>query len=195
MKVLKKIGIALLLIIALLCVISLFLPSKVHVQRSIMINAPVKTVFNTVNNFRTWINWSYWDQIDPKMKSTFEGPEAGAGAIHRWESENDSVGVGSMTITESVEPSKVLTSLEFGDWVAPGGWLFDQTDEGLRTTLFMDMDMPFYARIPGLFMDKMLGKDFDKTLVNLKKYTEGLPIETTDASWSVETITTPPAHV
>jgi effector-binding domain-containing protein len=194
MKILKKIGIGLLVLIALLVVISLFLPSKVHVQRSIMINAPAKTIFHTVNNLKTWINWSYWDRIDPNMKSTFEGPEAGVGAIHRWESENDSVGKGSMTITESVEPTKVLTSLEFSEWVTPGGWLFDQTDEGVRTTIFMDMDMPFYARIPGLFMDKMLGKDFDKTLANLKNYTESLPVEAA-TTWTVETVTTTPAHV
>jgi effector-binding domain-containing protein len=100
-----------------------------------------------------------------------------------------------MTITESVEPSKILTSLEFGDnWVTPGGWLFDDTDEGVRATIFMDMDLPFYTRIPGLFFDKMLGKDFDKTLAGLKGYTEGLPKETA-ATWVVETITTSPAQV
>ena len=99
-----------------------------------------------------------------------------------------------MTITESVEPSKILTSLEFSEWKTPGGWLFDETDEGVRTTLFMDMDMPFYARIPGMFMDKMLGKDFDKTLANLKAYTESLPAETTN-TYTVETVTTTQAHV
>jgi len=194
MKFLKKLGIGILILILLLAIISLFLPSKIHVERSIMINAPVKTVFNAVNNLQLWINWSYWDRIDPNMKSTFEGPQSGVGAIHRWESENDSVGKGSMTITESVEPSKVLTSLEFSDWKTPGGWLFDDTEEGVKATIFMDMDMPFYARIPGMFMDKMLGKDFEKTLAGLKSYTEGLPKES-EATWVVETITTSPAKV
>jgi len=194
MKILKKIGIGILLLLLLLAIISLFLPSKIHIQRSTIVNAPIKTVYGTVNNLKSWINWSYWDQIDPKMKSTFEGPETGTGAIHRWESENSSVGKGSMTITESVEPTKILTSLEFSDWVTPGGWLFDQTDEGVRATIFMDMNMPFYARIPGMFMDKMMGNDFDKTLANLKAYTESLPTETA-TTWHVETVTTSPAKV
>jgi len=196
MKFLKKLGIGILVLILLLAIISLFLPSKMHVERSITINAPAKTVFNAVNNLKLWSNWSYWDRIDPNMKSTFEGPEAGVGAIHRWDSENDSVGHGSMTITESVEPTKIATSLQFEDWVTPGGWTFeDNADQGVKTTIFMDMDMPFYTRIPGmLFFDKMLGGDFEKTLAGLKGYTEGLPKETA-TTWVVETITTSPAKV
>lgn len=195
MNILKKIGIALLVILALLAIVSLFLPGKLHIERSIVINTPAKTIFGTVNNLRTWANWSYWDRIDPNMNSTFEGPEAGVGAIHRWDSENDSVGHGSITITESVEPEKIGTSLEFDKkWTTPGGWTFNTTPEGVQTTIFMDMELPIYTRIPGLFMDKMLGKDFEKTLNGLKQYTENLPAES-EASWVVETVTTTPSPV
>jgi effector-binding domain-containing protein len=195
MKILKKIGIGLLIILVILAIVSVFLPSKVHIERSAVINAPVKTIFGTVNNLKTWINWSYWDRIDPNMKSVFEGPEAGVGAVHRWESENDSVGHGSMTITGVTEPNEILISLAFGkDWVTPGGWRFEETPEGVKTTMFLDMEMPFYARIPGLFMDGMMGKDIAKTIDNLKQYTESLPAESNTA-WVVETITTSPAQV
>lgn len=195
MNILKKIGIGFLALLLVLALISLFIPSKVHVERSATINASAKTVFNTVNNLKTWNNWSYWDRIDPNMKSTYQGPEAGTGAIHRWDSENDSVGKGSLTITESIEPTKILTSLEIDEtWTAPGGWLFEETGSGVKATVFMDMDMPFYMRIPGMFMDDMLEKDFGKTLAGLKQYTEGLPAETNTA-WVVETITTTPAMV
>jgi len=195
MNILKKIGIGLLILIAILALVSAFLSSKIHVERSIVINAPAKTVFNQVNNFKNWINWSYWDRLDPNMKSTFEGPESGVGSIHRWESDHDEVGKGSMTITGATEPNEIMTSLAFGeDWVSPGGWFFEDSPEGVKTTMFMDMTMPFYARIMGLFMDGILGKNFDASLSNLKTYTEGLPKETA-ASWNVETITTTPVQV
>ncbi|MDQ3051985.1 MAG: SRPBCC family protein [Bacteroidota bacterium] len=195
MNILKKIGIGLLILVVVLVVISLFLPAKVHIERSVVINAPVKTVYNTVNNLKSWINWSYWDQIDPNMISRFEGPESGVGAIHRWESEHELVGNGSMTFTETAEPNKILTSFEFDQtWITPGGWLFEEVQGGSKATVFMDMEMPFYARIPGMFMDGKLGADFDKTLAGLKNYTESLPIASA-SSWTVETITTTPAPV
>ncbi len=195
MNILKKTGIGVLIIVVVLALISLFLPAIVHVERSVVINAPIKTVFKTVNNLKSWINWSYWDQIDPKMISEFEGPESGVGAIHRWNSEHEMVGNGSMTITETAESSKILTSFEFDQtWITPGGWLFEETEGGSKATVFMDMEMPFYARIPGMFMKGKLEEDFDKTLAGLKNYTEGLPVESASA-WTVETITTTPAPV
>lgn len=192
MNILKKIGIGLLVIILILVIISLFIPSKVHIERSVIINAPVKTVFDAVNNLKTWKNWSYWDRIDPDMVSRYEGPESGVGATHRWDSENEKVGHGSMTITAVDEPKSLTTSLAFDKWVTPGGWLFDETPEGVKTTMYLDRDMPFYGRISGLFMDKMFGEDFDKSLMGLKSYTESLPANET---WKVETITTNPVKV
>jgi effector-binding domain-containing protein len=192
-KIMKKLGLILLVIILLFAFVSAFLPGKIHVDRSITINAPAAKVFGQVNDLTTWKNWSYWDQIDPNMKSEFEGPSSGAGAIHKWTSENDSVGTGSLTIVESTGPNSITTSLTFEQMTSMGGWTFADSPEGTVATIFMDIEMPFYARIfPGLMMNGWLGKDFEKTLAGLKKHCESLPVETA-ASWEVETLTTSPA--
>lgn len=176
MKILKKIVIVLAVLFGLYILISLFLPSKVRVERSILINTPPAVVFPQVNNFHNWQSWSYWDNIDPAMKSTYEGPESGKGAKHIWESEHKSVGHGNMTITESKPDKEILTDLEFeAHGISHGGWTFKDSAGGCFVTIYMEMDMGFLGRPMGLMMDKMLGSDFEKTLEGLKKHCESLP--------------------
>src|SRR5512146_255816 len=130
MNAVKKILLVLLVVIAILALVSAFLPSKIHVERSVTINRPPKVVFDQVNNLKVWKNWSYWDNIDPNMKSTYEGPESGPGAIHSWSSDHEKVGTGSMTIVEVSEPNSILTSLTFSSMSSPGGWTFSESDSG-----------------------------------------------------------------
>ncbi len=191
MKILKKIGIVLLVLIAIWLVVSLFLPSNIRIARSTVIQAPAAAVFNTVNNMHTWKDWSYWDRIDPNMDSRFEGPETGAGSIHYWSSKNDSVGTGSLKITESTPNTALKTELSFeGMGSSMGGWDFEESAEGIKATIYMNIDVGFTGRvIPGLILDKFIGKDFEKTLAGLKNYVETLPAPVA-ASWKIETVTT-----
>ncbi|MCW3103987.1 MAG: hypothetical protein JWO09_2427 [Bacteroidetes bacterium] len=176
MKILKKIGIALLVLVALFLIVSLFLPSNVRVERSTQINVPASVAFSQVNNFHNWPQWSYWDNIDPAMKSTYEGPESGVGAKHLWTSDNENVGHGNITIVESKPDTLILTDLEFeGMGTSRGGWKFRNEGNGCIATTYMDMDMGFFGRVPGLMMDGMLGGDFEKTLAGLKKHCESMP--------------------
>jgi effector-binding domain-containing protein len=177
MKILKKAGIVLLIIVALYIIVSLFLPSIVRVERSTVIKAPIHVVFGQVNNFHQWPHWSYWDNIDPEMKSTYEGPESGVGAKHLWTSTNKNVGTGNIVIVDSKPDSLILTDLNFeGMGTSHGGWLFKEVEGGTEAKTYMEMDMGFFGRIMGLMMEGMLGGDFEKTLEGLKKHCESLPV-------------------
>jgi effector-binding domain-containing protein len=192
MNVVKKVFIVLLVLLGIFVLVSLFLPSKVKVQRSIFINAPSSVVFEQINNFKNWPKWSYWDNIDPEMKSTYEGPESGVGAKHIWSSEHKDVGHGSITIVESKPNSLVMTDLDFeGMGTSHGGWTITDSANGSNVTTFMEMDMGFFGRIMGLMMDKMLGGDFEKTLEGLKKHCESLPAVPQAGKIAVEPTTTP----
>jgi effector-binding domain-containing protein len=141
-----------------------------------MINVPASVAFDQVNNFHIWPKWSYWDNIDPAMTSTYEGPESGVGAKHFWKSEHKDVGHGNITIVGSTPHSEILTDLDFeGMGISHGGWLFKDTTGGCLVTTYMEMDMGFFGRVFGLMMDGMLGADFEKTLAGLKKHCESLP--------------------
>ena len=176
MKIVKRIALVLVILAGIWTILAFCGKSNVHVERTAMINAPASAAFDEVNTLKQWKTWSYWDNIDKvSMKDSFSGPEAGVGAIHYWDSPNDSVGKGSLKITQSVPNQFVETELYFdGMGTSLGGWKFKDTAGGTLVTTYMDMHPPFFMRPMTLFMDmeKMLGPDFDKSLAGLKKAAE-----------------------
>lgn len=178
MKILKKIGIALLAIILLVTIISFFLPSKIRVERSIVINAPTEVIFDQINNFRNWKNWSPWDKKDSTMKKEFFGPEQGVGAGYKWESNHKEVGNGSQTIVASVPNDSIYTALNFMDnGKGESGFKFNKEGDATQLTWYMLMDMGMNPinKIKGLFIDKFLAPDFEAGLNSLKILAESLP--------------------
>ena len=175
MKLLKRIGIILLAVIVLLVVISFMLPSKIHVERSAAIGAPANVVFMQVNNLRNWNNWMPYNKIDPEMKIEYNGKEEGTGAGYSWSSENSQVGNGKITITESKPNELIVTALDFMEnGNATGSFKFEPSGSETKVTWGMDMDMGMnpIARYLGLFMDQLMGQDFEKGLRDLKSVSE-----------------------
>lgn len=194
MKILKGLGITILVLGVVYLVLALFGPSKMHVERTTLINSSAGTVFNEINTLKQWQMWSYWDNIDPNMKSTYEGPESGVGAKHLWTSTNDSVGNGSLTIKKSEPTSLVECDLEFeGMGVSTSGWSIKDTAGGVLVTAYMDGETPFLFRPMMLFMDMeaILGGDFEKTLAGLKKHCEALGSPEMVAEINIEATTMP----
>lgn len=193
----KKVLLILLLFVVVLLLISMLLPSRVKITRSAHIDADARIVFDQVNQLPNWKNWSYWDRIDPNMKSRYEGASGGTGSIHKWTSEHDQVGNGSITITESDEPSSVKYALKFGDMpVSNGGFdIISDTSGGVIASMFIEIDLPIYTRIFGLFFDRMMGPDFEASLKNMKSYCESHPAKAAAQSWKIESITTDSAFI
>lgn len=175
MKIIKKIGLVLLVIIALLVLVSFFLPSKVHVERSLTIKAPPELIFSEVNNLKNWAHWSPWLRLDPAMKMSYEGPEEGVGAKYSWQSEHPKVGDGSMWIIESKPAELVLTQMDMGDMGRPKGtYKLEKNGDETKVTWIMDADgegIPWSMYVPSkffnLFMDDMLGPMFEAGLKNM----------------------------
>eukprot|EP01031_Cornospumella_fuschlensis_P018087 gene18087-biopygen15261 len=108
----KKILIALVLILAALAVVIATRPDDFRVTRSATIAAPPTALFEQVNDLKKWEAWSPWAKLDPNSKMTYEGPPAGVGAVAKWNGNND-VGEGIQTITESRPGELVRMKLEF----------------------------------------------------------------------------------
>ena len=70
MAILKKIVLALVVLIVLLAAIGMMLPRNVHVERSIVIDAPPATVFALVDGYKQFNKWSPWAALDPNAKYT-----------------------------------------------------------------------------------------------------------------------------
>jgi Polyketide cyclase / dehydrase and lipid transport len=151
-------------------------PDAFRVQRSATIRAPREKIFPLINDFHHWGSWSPWEKLDPAMKKTHSGPAEGLGSVYEWEG-NKQVGKGRMEIKESTPPSKVLIQLDFfKPFEAHNTAEFTLDGQGDSTNVvwIMDGHSPYMFKVMSLFMsmDKMIGKDFEAGLANLKSLTE-----------------------
>jgi hypothetical protein len=173
---LKKILIALAVIVVVFVAIVALQPSEFRVARSMTIAAPAQVVFAQVNDFHNWTAWSPWAKLDPAMKQTYEGAPAGIGAVYTWAG-NKEVGEGRMTIIESRPSDLIRIKLEFfKPFAGTSITEFTFKPEGNQTAVTWSMSGKnnFMAKAFHLFMnmDKMIGDDFDKGLANLKSVAE-----------------------
>lgn len=179
MKTLKRIGLGLLVLIILLAIIGFFLPRQVHVERSIVINAPAQVPFNLINDLKQWEKWSPWHQLDPNTKWTFSEPASGTNAWYTWKSDHKNVGSGKLTIVESTAPAHIKSKLEFEGWDASyAEYILVEENGATKLTWTMDSDMGMnpMGRWFGLFMDGMIGKDYEKGLAKIKEVSEKSPL-------------------
>jgi effector-binding domain-containing protein len=175
--VFKKILMVLVVVVVLIAVIGFLLPRHTVVKRSVTINRPASLVYATVNSFVLFPKWSPWQDLDPNMRQTTEGPRDGVGAKLIWKG-NDKVGSGTQLITASTPDQSMASDLDFGD-MGTAKSLVTLAPEGnlTRATWAVDMDMganPIGHYI-GLTMDGMLGKDFASGLGKLKVLVESMP--------------------
>jgi hypothetical protein len=123
--------------------------------------------------------------LDPNSKVTFEGPEAGEGAIFRWAG-NAEVGEGSMTIQESRPPEYVKIELHFikpFEDTAITEFKLAPDGDATNVTWTMDGQHNFVSKAMCLLvmdMDKMIGDKYEEGLANMQAVVEALPAE--DAS-------------
>jgi effector-binding domain-containing protein len=175
MKALKIIGIIILILIVVPLLISLFLPNKVHVERSRVIDSDKGYLFEQVNTLKNWEKWSPWHRIDPNMGLTYNNIPSGKGASYSWTSKNGRVGNGKLTILESYPNDSIKVEMDFME--NGKGWAdyyFKKQDNGIEVTWTMDSNLgnPI-AKLFGLFMDKMIGPDFEKGLKQLDSIAAG----------------------
>jgi effector-binding domain-containing protein len=175
MKALKIIGIIILVLVVLFLVVAFFLPSKVYMEESIVINKPASLIFKQVNNFKNWGQWSPFQAADPEMKNTYEGPEQGVDATMRWTSPKN--GNGYMTIIESVPYKKVVSTLDFG--MAGTTNIFELKEENGATKVEWSVNIAKLKypmeRYIGLMMPGMMKGMFVQGLEKLKEVTEAMP--------------------
>lgn len=173
---LKKIALALLALLAIVLVLATMQADRFSVKRSISIKAPPDKIAPLLTDFHRWPEWSPWEHLDPAMKRSFSGASAGQGAVYSW-SGNKDAGAGRMEIVEAASPAKTVIKLDFiTPFESHNTTVFSLRPEGAMTTVEWDMSgpMPFVSKIMSVFfsMDKLIGKDFEKGLNNLKAAAE-----------------------
>lgn len=173
---LKKFFIALSVLVAAVLLFAATRPDTFRVERKIVIQAPPEKIYAELSDFQRWGAWSPWEKMDPQMKRSFSTPAAGQGASYAWEG-NSNVGQGRMVIREAAVPAKLVIQLDF---MAPmeahntAEFTLAPQSNGTEVTWAMYGPNPYVAKLMQLFfsMDKMVGKDFEAGLANLKAVAE-----------------------
>ena len=161
-------------ILGTLLVVGMLLPRQVHVERSVSVARPPAEVFPLANSLKRFNEWSPWRDIDPAAKITFSGPDSGVGSSMHWDG-NKQIGTGTDTIIASLPDRQVRLELDFGpQGKATSAIELAPADGGTRVTWTLDMDVGSgpVGRYAGLFMDRIIGPDYERGLAKLKALAE-----------------------
>src|SRR6476659_8580882 len=175
-EVLVIIAVVLAIAIAVVLILAATKPDTLRVQRAITVSAPAENIFPLINDFHQWRAWSPYEHKDPAMKRTYGGADSGKGAVYGWDGDKN-VGSGRMEILDSSAPAKIVIKLDFfKPFEGHNTAEFTMLPQGDAThvTWLMHGQSPFMGKIMNVFinMDRMIGKDFEIGLANLKRLTE-----------------------
>ena len=147
-----------------------------RVERSIAISAPAERVFDAIVDFHRWTDWSPWEGLDPNMARRYFGPDSGVGSVYEWEGKRK-VGQGRMEIVDATAPTSIGVKLDFiKPFKSHSQTRFTLAPENGGTNVTWTMTGPktFATKVMGIFtsMDKLVGRDFEKGLAQLKAISE-----------------------
>jgi uncharacterized protein YndB with AHSA1/START domain len=175
-KALLFIGIGLAVVVAAILIFATTKPDSFSVQRTATIKAPPEKIFPLINDYRSWMSWSPWEKKDPAMKRTYSGAASGKGSVYEWEG-NKEIGQGRMEIAEVSPPSHVAIDMHFikpFDSFSTAEFTLQPKGDSTDVTWSMHGPNAYISKIITIFvsMDKMIGKEFETGLANLKTIAE-----------------------
>jgi hypothetical protein len=160
--------------IAVLLIMALFIKNEYAVEREVVINKPNQEVFDYIKPLKNQDNFSVWAMRDPAMKKEYRGTDGTVGFVSAWDSQKDDVGKGEQEILSIKEGERIDYELRF---IKP----FEAKDKAYMVTQAVSenqtkvkwgfngrMKFPMNLMLLFMDMDKMLGKDLDAGLQNLK---------------------------
>jgi uncharacterized protein YndB with AHSA1/START domain len=175
-EIIAIIAIVLAIAIAIILIVAAAKPNAFSIQRATIVKAAPERIFPLINDFHQWGTWSPYENKDPAMKRSYSGAASGQGAVYAWEG-NKNVGSGRMEILQATAPSKIVIKLDFfAPFEGHNTAEFTMLPQGDATnvTWLMHGPLPFMGKVMHVFinMDRMVGKDFEAGLINLKRLTE-----------------------
>lgn len=175
MKVLKVVGIVVVAVILIIVVLGLIAPKDYTAERTIVIDAPREVVFQHVQYWANWAAWSPWAEMDTAMVVTIEGEDGLKGALYKWV--GTTTGAGEMEVTEVKMNESFDFHLHFTEpWDSHSDGYFRLKDVDGKTEvawgMYGEMPMPWNIMLLFQSMDKMMEKDYNKGLANLKAVVE-----------------------
>lgn len=152
--------------VAALAVATQALPRHVSIERTATINAAPEAVIELAASNTGYQAFNPYKDLDPNLTVEMFGPASGVGSGFSFESKD---GAGQQTVA-SVTQDQVIFDLDLGPLGQPTQAISVVAVQGAtEVTWSMDMDLgvnPVF-RVMGLFMDGMIGPNFELGLANI----------------------------
>ena len=195
MKALKIILIVIIALVVIVFALSFIAPTKMHIERSIVIKAPKDVIFQNVKMFSNIRRWSPWEDKDSNIKTSIEGTDGTVGATYKWVGNKD-VGEGEQTIKKIDENKSFETDLHFikpWDSHAAAYTILNDTTDGVKVSWGFTGEMSRPFNVMGLFMnmDKSIGDEYNKGLNKLKVMSENQAANGGGRMYEVHEVTMP----
>jgi len=173
----KKLLIGLLAVIALVVLIGVMLPSNIRLSQTILIHAPADMIFEEVNNFKQWNNWSPWEKKDPTTVMSYEGPDSGVGSKMMWDSKSPKVGKGCQEIIKSIPNRHIEVALSFAGWNHPtrADWDFEERESNSTQASWSytsQIGSNIWHKYMAILIKPSLEKDYMQGLQQIKTHVE-----------------------
>jgi hypothetical protein len=176
MKILKRIVIIILIIVAIPFVVALFVPRSYTVSVSETIDRPLQVVYDYVRMLDNQKYYSVWVMKDPNLNPEIVGTDGTVGVVQKWNSKLDDVGEGEQEITY-LTPERMDVDIRFKrpfEGTGKAANIFKAISENqtqLTTEFYSNDSYPF--NLPSyLFGKAMIKKDMVKNLQNVKRILE-----------------------
>jgi len=173
MNILITILIVIAALIALFLIMALFIKKGYALERETIINKPQGEVFNYIKHLRNQDNYSKWVMMDPAMKKSYTGTDGSVGFVYAWEG-NKKAGKGEQEIVGIKEGERLDVEIRFikpFEAIARAPFITEAVADNqtkVKWGLSSTMKYPMNGMLLFMNMDKLLGKDLETSLGNLK---------------------------
>jgi effector-binding domain-containing protein len=146
-------------------------PNSYSFQRSRTIDAPVSLLFNKVNDFKNWPEFSPWIEQDPDATITFGDITVGEKGSYAWK--GPVLGEGAMQTLELDTNKSISQNIEFIEPFESSSnieWTFKPTEDGTVVTWGMQGKQDFMTKMFTVIMGSIeseTGPYFERGLFKL----------------------------
>lgn len=196
MKTIRLLFFFMLAVIVVTAALSFLLPTSQKIERSEIIQAPAKTIYQQLVKLDNFNKFSVWSQQDSSAIYTINGTDGTVGAYSSWTGSPEISGEGKIEITALEQDRKVEHKLHFTrpkEGSALSIFTLNENNGLTTITWSFEMATPRPWNIFNLFysMDKQMGKDFEQGLAALKSSVEQLAGTTGNMNYEVLTMDFP----
>lgn len=176
MKIIVSILLVIAALIVILLLVALFTKKEFSLVKKVLINRPKQEVFDYIKMIRNQEKYSVWVMKDPNIKIVYAGTDGTPGFTSSWQSDDKNVGIGEQEIKNIREGDGMEVEIRFKKPFEGTNW--SRTELSTEANGQTSVTNEFYGKskfpmnIMNLFMDKMVGKDMQQNLDNLKRNLE-----------------------